>query len=99
MILGMTPLTFIHILLSLIGIATGILVVFQMIGGKRLGGLNTIFLATTILTSVTGYFFPITKFTPGIIIGPIPPWLPPITLFAFCSKKLSTALPLLYVSS
>src|SRR2546430_4178077 len=44
---------------------------FQMIGGKTLGGLNGAFLTTTILTSVTGFFFPITKVTPGLVIGGI----------------------------
>ena len=97
MILGMTPLTFIHVLLSLIGIATGFLVIFQMIGGKRLGGLNTIFLATTILTSVTGYFFPITKVTPGIIIGAISLVVLAIALFALYSKKLAGGWRTVYV--
>ncbi|HYK38871.1 MAG TPA: hypothetical protein VEU98_02535, partial [Candidatus Eremiobacteraceae bacterium] len=64
-------LTTIHVVLSLIGIASGFLVIFQMIGGKTLGGLNAVFLATTILTSVTGFFFPIMKLTPGLVIGAI----------------------------
>ena len=97
MILGMTPLTFIHVLLSLVGIATGILVVFQMIGGKRLGGLNTIFLATTILTSVTGYFFPITKVTPGIIIGAISLVVLAVAILARYAMHLAGAWRWIYV--
>ncbi|MGB9465557.1 MAG: hypothetical protein WBR10_10620 [Candidatus Acidiferrum sp.] len=69
MIFGMTPLTFIHVVLSLIGIFAGFIVVFGMIGGKRLDGWNGIFLLTTALTSVTGFFFPFHKVTPGIILG------------------------------
>ncbi len=89
MILGMTPLTFIHLLLSLIGIATGFLVIFQMIGAKPLGGLNATFLATTILTCITGFFFPITKVTPGLVIGAISLVVLAVALFALYSKKLA----------
>jgi hypothetical protein len=99
MILGMTPLTFIHVLLSLIGIATGFLVIFQMIGAKPLGGLNTTFLATTILTSVTGFFFPITKVTPGLVIGTISLVVLAVALFALYSKKLSGGWRTVYVTT
>jgi hypothetical protein len=69
MIFGMTPFTFFHVLLSLAGIFTGFIAVFGMIGGKRLGGWNGIFLLTTALTSITGFFFPFHGVTPGIILG------------------------------
>jgi hypothetical protein len=68
-IFGMTPFTFFHVLLSLIGIFTGFIAVFGMIAGKRLDGLTAIFLATTALTSITGFFFPFHGVTPGIIVG------------------------------
>lgn len=84
----MSLLTIVHVALSLIGIATGFLVIFQMIGGKALGGLNVVFLATTILTSVTGFFFPITKLTPGLVIGAISLVVLAVALFALYSKKL-----------
>lgn len=69
MILGMTPYTLFHVLLSLIGIFTGFIAVFGMIAGKRLDGLTAIFLTTTALTSITGFFFPFHGVTPGIIVG------------------------------
>jgi len=93
----MSTLTMVHVALSLIGIATGFLVIFQMIGGKTLGGLNTIFLATTILTSVTGFFFPITKVTPGLVIGGISLVVLAIALFALYSKKLTGGWRTVYV--
>jgi hypothetical protein len=68
-ILGMTPYTLFHVLLSLIGIFTGFVAVFGMIAGKRLDGLTAIFLTTTALTSITGFFFPFHGVTPGIIVG------------------------------
>ena len=93
----MSALTLIHVGLSLIGIATGFLVIFQMIGGKTLGGLNATFLATTILTSVTGFLFPITKLTPGLIIGAISLVVLAIALFALYSKKLAGGWRAVYV--
>ena len=90
-------LTTIYVALSLIGIASGFLVIFQMIGGKTLGGLNAIFLVTTILTSVTGFFFPITKLTPGLVIGAISLVVLAIALFAFYSKKLAGGWRMAYV--
>ena len=71
MILGMSTSTFtlVHVLLSLAGIGTGFIVVFGLLSRKRLDGWTAIFLATTVLTSVTGFLFPITHITPGIILG------------------------------
>jgi len=69
MILGMTPLTFVHVLLSLIGIFAGLVVVFGMITAKRLDSWTAVFLATTVLTSVTGFLFPFHGITPGIVVG------------------------------
>jgi hypothetical protein len=71
MTLGMTPFTLFHVLLSLIGIFTGFVAVFGMIAGKRLDGWTVVFLVTTALTSITGFFFPFHKVTPGIILGVI----------------------------
>jgi hypothetical protein len=71
MILGMSTSTFtlFHVLLSLAGIATGFIVVFGLLNRKTLNGWTAIFLATTILTSITGFFFPFHQVTPGIILG------------------------------
>jgi hypothetical protein len=69
MIFGMTAFTFFHVLLSLIGIFTGLIALFGMIAGKRLDGWNGIFLVTTALTSITGFFFPFHGVTPGIKVG------------------------------
>ncbi len=70
-ILGMPAATYtlIHVLISLVGIASGFVVLFGMIGGKRLDGMTALFLTTTVLTSVTGFCFPNDHITPGIKIG------------------------------
>jgi hypothetical protein len=69
---GGTPMhtfTLIHVVLSLIGIASGLVVIYGFLTGMRLRLWNSLFLATTILTSVTGFFFPFKGITPGIVLG------------------------------
>ena len=62
MILGMSVETFtqVHVILSLIGIVTGLIVLRGMLAARKCDGWTAIFLATTVLTSVTGFFFPAT---------------------------------------
>jgi hypothetical protein len=71
MILGMSLATYtvVHVVISLIGIGSGLIVLFGLLNGKLLGAWNGLFLVTTILTSITGFFFPNSKITPGIVIG------------------------------
>lgn len=73
MILGMTTSTFtlVHVLTSLLGIGSGFIVVYGLLTGKRLDGWTATFLATTILTSVTGFLFPVEHILPSHIIGVI----------------------------
>lgn len=67
----MTTFTLLHVAISLIGIVSGFVVVFGMIGGKRLDGWTALFLTTTVLTSVTGFLFPFHKLMPSHIVGSI----------------------------
>src|ERR1700727_3714176 len=57
MILGMTLSTFtlFHVVLSLLGIASGLIVVYGLMTGKRLAAWTAIFLLFTVVTSVTGF--------------------------------------------
>lgn len=61
--------TVLHVAISLAAIASGFVVLFGMIAGERLDRWTTFFLATTVLTSVTGFGFPIKGMTPGIAFG------------------------------
>ena len=71
MILGMTTSTFtlVHVLISLVGIGSGFVVVYGLLTGKPLDGWTATFLATTILTSITGFLFPVAHILPSHIIG------------------------------
>jgi hypothetical protein len=67
----MSTFTLIHVVISLIGIAAGLVVVYGFVVGQRLSAWNAVFLVMTILTSVTGFFFPFHGVTPGIVVGVI----------------------------
>jgi hypothetical protein len=71
MILGLSIQTFtiIHTVIALIGVATGLVVFINWIRGHGLDTWNTIFLVSTILTSVTGFFFPFTQILPSHVFG------------------------------
>ena len=69
MILGMTTYTFVHVVLSLIGILSGFVVLYGLLTASRMVGATWIFLIATVATSVTGFGFPFHGFTPGIGVG------------------------------
>jgi hypothetical protein len=71
MVLGMSLANFttVHLIISLIGIVSGIIVMFGMLGSNRMPGLTAIFLLFTILTSATGFLFPFTQLLPSHIVG------------------------------
>src|SRR6266498_4391521 len=71
MILGMSTsaFTLFHIVLSLVGIFAGLIVLFGVFNSKRLDGWTALFLATTFLTSATGFFFPRDHILPSHVVG------------------------------
>jgi hypothetical protein len=66
---GLKLFTGFHVILSLIGILSGFLVAFGLLTSRRLEGWTAVFLSSTLLTSVTGFFFPFHGITPGLVIG------------------------------
>jgi hypothetical protein len=73
MILGLSfgAFTTLHTVISLIGIASGLLVLFGMLIGRAYPVLTALFLLSTVLTSVTGFFFPFSGILPSHIVGGI----------------------------
>ena len=65
----MSTFTLFHVLISLVGILSGLVVVYGFVVGKKFRLMNAIFLVMTIATSVTGFFFPFHGITPGIVVG------------------------------
>ena len=101
MILGLSLSTYtvIHVVISLIAIVTGFIAVIEMAAGGPLGGWNTIFLWTTIATSVTGFGFPNAGVTPGIVVGVISLVILAVALLALYGQRLTGAWRWIYVVS
>jgi hypothetical protein len=101
MILGMSLQTFtlLHVIISLIAIASGLIVLFGMLGSHRLAGWTALFLLTTILTSVTGFLFPINGFTPALAVGATSLLVLLIALIALYGKHLAGAWRWIYVAT
>ena len=101
MILGMTTATYtlIHVLISLVGIASGLVVVFGLLGGKRLDGWTALFLATTVATSMTGFGFPFDHLLPSHKVGILSLVLLAIAILARYAIHLAGSWRVVYVIS
>ncbi len=102
MVLGMplATFTFLHVLISLIGIASGLIVLERFLRNRTLGVSNVVFLVTTILTSVTGFLFPFKTFgSPAHIVGTISLVFLAIALFALYAGNLMGPWRWIYVGS
>lgn len=65
----LNALTLFHVVLSLVGIASGFVVVYGFLKSKYFKGWTSLFLATTVATSVTGFLFPFHHFLPSHGVG------------------------------
>jgi hypothetical protein len=97
MFLGMDALTFVHVLLSLIGIVSGFVVLAGMFDSRRQESWTALFLITTIATSVTGFLFPFTTVLPSHIFGVISLVVLAIALAARYSFRLKDSWRWVYV--
>ena len=61
--------TLVHVVISLIGIGSGVIVMYGLLVGKRFDGGTAIFLVSTVMTSVTGFGFPFDHLLPSHIVG------------------------------
>src|SRR6266852_1135391 len=89
--------TIIHVGISLVGIFSGLIVLFGLLAGKRLDGWTQWFLITTVLTSVTGFFFPFHGITPAIVVGIISLVVLAVAIFARYARSLAGAWRKTYV--
>jgi hypothetical protein len=91
MLLDMKTFTIIHVAISLLAIASGFVVLFGPIAGRRFDAWTAFFLVTTIATSVTGFGFPIHGLTPGIVLGVISLVVLAVALYARYGRHLAGA--------
>jgi hypothetical protein len=95
--LSIENFTILHVAISLVGIVSGLIVLAGMLRARSLQGWTALFLVTTILTSVTGFLFPINGLTPAIVVGLISIVILAIALMALYLKQLRGAWRWIYV--
>ena len=69
MILDLPTFTLIHVVISVVGVISGLVVLGGLTAGARLDGWTALFLGTTTLTSVTGFGFPTAAVSPVQVVG------------------------------
>jgi hypothetical protein len=69
--MSLATYTLLHTLIALVGIVSGLVVVAGWVVGRDLPRSTTVFLATTVATSVTGYGFPFERLLPSHVVGVI----------------------------
>jgi hypothetical protein len=99
MVLGMTPLVFIHALTSLVGIATGAVMLRSMWANQRADRWTGAFLATTILASASGFVLPAAKFMPSHAVGVLSLAILALACHARYGKRMAGAWRLAFVLS
>jgi hypothetical protein len=97
MIFDITTFTLIHVGLSLVGIFAGLVVAGGFVAGERLDGWTGIFLATTVLTNITGFGFPFVTFLPSHAVGIVSLLLLPVVIAARYWKQLTGGWRTVYV--
>ena len=101
MMLGMSLATFtiFHTIISLVAIATGLIVMLGMWASNRMPAMTAVFLVTTILTSVTGFMFPFKAFGPPHAVGVISLVVLLFTVLGLYAYRLAGRWRAIYVST
>jgi hypothetical protein len=81
--------TLLHVLISLVAILAGLIVVYDLITVKRSNFWISLFLWSTLLTSVTGFLFPFHKFLPSYVVGILSVIVLIPAFFAYYKRRLS----------
>lgn len=99
MLAGMNAYTLVHVLLSLVGIASGLVVLYGMLIARHWPAWAHVFVWTTVATTLTGFGFPFNGFTPAIGTGIVSTAILFMTVIALYGKKLAGWWRRLYVIS
>jgi hypothetical protein len=93
----MTAYTLVHVVLSLVGIASGLVVLLGLLAGKRHNASTAVFLATTAATSLTGYGFPFEHLLPSHIVGAISLLVLALAIYARYARHLAGTWRTVYI--
>jgi hypothetical protein len=86
-----------HVIISLVGIASGFVVFYGLLTNNPMRGLTALFLATTIITSVTGFPLPPFGFDPPRAVGTLSLILLAVAVLALYAFRLGGAWRWIYV--
>jgi hypothetical protein len=86
-----------HVIISLVGIASGFVVFYGLLTNNPMRGLTALFLATTIITSVTGFPLPPLGFDPPRAVGTLSLILLAVAVLALYAFRLGGAWRWIYV--
>ncbi len=95
--LGMTAYTFIHVVISLVAIGSGLIVLLGLLTARRFAGWTALFLLMTVATCLTGFGFPFTQLLPSHIVGIITLAACALAVVALYMRHLTGAWRWLYV--
>jgi hypothetical protein len=88
-----------HVVVSLIAIASGLVALYGLLTGRPFGGWTALFLATTVLTGITGFPLPPFGFTPARAVGVILLVLLAMAVAALYAFRLAGAWRWIYIGS
>jgi hypothetical protein len=94
---SLSPFTKLHVVISLIGIGSGLVVMCGLLVGQKLNRWTALFLISTALTSVTGFFFPFHGVTPAIVVGIISLIVLAVAILARYARHLAGSWRWIYV--
>ena len=94
----LTIFTIVHVIISLIGIGSGVVVLFGLLTAKRLDGWTAVFLASTLLTSLTGFGFPFAHLLPSHVVGLLSIVVLGVAILARYTFRLAGAWRTIYAS-
>ena len=95
--LSLSAFTTLHVVISLIAIAAGVVVLTGLLTGRPNIGWTALFLVTTVLTSVTGFMFPFTHLLPSHIFGAVSLVLLGLAIAGLYAFRLAGAWGRIYV--
>jgi hypothetical protein len=97
MSLNLAAYTLVHVVISLVGIVSGLVVLGGFLTRNALKSWTALFLTTTVATSATGYGFPFEHLLPSHIVGAISLVVLALAIYARYARHLAGAWRVTYV--
>jgi hypothetical protein len=93
----MTTYTVVHVVISLVGMGSGLVVLIGLLTGRRFDSWTALFLASTVATSATGFGFPVDRVLPSHIVGGLSLVVLSVAILARYARQLAGRWRAVYV--